>query len=97
MDYINITETAKVDEINKQMAIDYADLFTCAFYRLLVYDLQIDIFTTKLTLFNNKTDEIVFCGMAANYPYEWTQIQPIDWATYEINKQLYIDLWADFN
>lgn len=93
---------ATMEDLLLSDAFDDADAMTDIFdisksdlWKLCNSNIDANFSSLMLTVFDNY-DNIVFQGMAMDYPYDWYDCKIIDYSTYNIGNTVCTDVWAEF-
>lgn len=74
---------------------DIVDISKSELWKLCNSNIDANFSTLTLTIFDN-CDNTVFQGLAMDYPYDWYDCNIADYHIYNIDNNVYIDVWATF-
>lgn len=74
---------------------DEFDTTNSELYKLCTSETDVTIDTLNLTIYDDCMNEI-YRGKAIDYPYDWFDIQIVDHSWYNIENDVYLDVWGDF-
>lgn len=74
---------------------DVIDISKSDLWKLCNSNIDANFSTLTLTIFDD-CDNTVFQGLAMDYPYDWYDCNIADYHIYNIDNNVYIDIWATF-
>ena len=74
---------------------DIIDISKSELWKLCNSNVDANFSTLTLTIFDD-CDNTVFQGLAMDYPYDWYDCNIADYHMYNIDNNVYIDIWATF-
>ena len=74
---------------------DITDISKSDLWKLCNSNIDANFSSLMLTVFDN-CDNIVFQGIAMDYPYDWYDCKIVDYSTYNIGNTVCTDVWAEF-
>lgn len=72
---------------------DIIDISNSELWKLCNSNIDCNFSNLNITVFD-KCDNVIYQGIAMNYPYDWYDCDIVDYNTYNIENKVYMDIWT---